>query len=305
MSEQGQLIPTRPGEALRERRLERGLTIAYCARQLRIRESALQAIENDETGGIAPVYLKGFLRSYAAFLDIPLDDDRFDRAWREGADPELRSIHSAAAAEWGAERWLKVTSYVVASLLIAALAWQFTHQAVRFSQGESPLVVETPAPERDQDGAPSTETPSQPADGANRHINASIASIELLRKNRDSAGQDAWAALAAPPEADTPDIPQGHARLSLSASADTWVEIRDADQALLEMDLLRGGTERSYVGLPPFDVLVGRASAVQVTLDDEPVDLSSHTRGNVARLTLAPTVVADASDIPEAQSSDH
>jgi cytoskeleton protein RodZ len=55
----------------------------------------------------------------------------------------------------------------------------------------------------------------------------------------------------------------------------------------LELDLIRAGHERTYSGSGPFQVMLGRASAVELTLDGEPVDLAPHTNGNVARLTLA------------------
>ena len=53
------------------------------------------------------------------------------------------------------------------------------------------------------------------------------------------------------------------------------------------MDLIRAGNSRAYNGPGPFRVMIGRASAVVMSLDGEPVDLGPHTRGNVASLVLA------------------
>ena len=64
------------------------------------------------------------------------------------------------------------------------------------------------------------------------------------------------------------------------------MEILDGQGAQLELDLIRAGNERAYAGTGPFQVMLGRASAVELTLDGEPIDLAPHTRGNVARLTL-------------------
>ena len=69
-------------------------------------------------------------------------------------------------------------------------------------------------------------------------------------------------------------------------SADTWIEILDAAGNHLDMDLLRAGTSREYNGKAPFSVMLGRASAVEVWFNGQPVDVASHTRGNVAHLTL-------------------
>jgi cytoskeleton protein RodZ len=74
--------------------------------------------------------------------------------------------------------------------------------------------------------------------------------------------------------------------LSITASADTWVEIADAAGNQLELDLIRAGSSREYNGQAPFDVKIGRASAVVLNMDGNAVDLGPHTRGNVARITL-------------------
>jgi cytoskeleton protein RodZ len=72
----------------------------------------------------------------------------------------------------------------------------------------------------------------------------------------------------------------------VTTSADSWVEIVDGQGTRLELDLIRAGKHREYSGLMPFQVMVGRASAVDLTLDGEAVDLAPHTREDVARLIL-------------------
>jgi cytoskeleton protein RodZ len=61
----------------------------------------------------------------------------------------------------------------------------------------------------------------------------------------------------------------------------------------MELDLVRAGNERAYTGSGPFQVMLGRASAVEMTLDGEAVDLAPYTRGDVARLTLAGEAATD------------
>jgi hypothetical protein len=78
----------------------------------------------------------------------------------------------------------------------------------------------------------------------------------------------------------------GARRLAITTSADTWIEIHDGEGGQLELDLIRAGSQREYHGSGPFRVMIGRASAVVLSLDGEAVDLGPYTRGNVARLTL-------------------
>ncbi len=73
--------------------------------------------------------------------------------------------------------------------------------------------------------------------------------------------------------------------LQIVVSADSWVEITDANGQELEMDLLRGGSERDYHGQPPFRILFGRSSAVRLSMDGEAVDLTAFTHDDVVQLS--------------------
>lgn len=266
-----------PGDILRHKREKKGLTLENAAAQSRIRPSVLKAIESGETDEIPTVYLRGHIQHYARFLGI--DPESLDRHMEHvsGAEPEVRSVFEFNTTRADADKWLKATSYLVASALIATLAWQFTHEAVRFSQSSS----------RQTSGAASSTESSAVHEmsnaasqrPSNKHLNASIASMELL--NLPQNGRSAFVA-------------DGAQYLKINTSADTWVEVLDADGQHMEMDLLRAGTSREYSGKPPYRVLLGRASAVEVWLNGQAVDLAPHTRGNVARVTLGSQLTAPA-----------
>ncbi len=277
MSSQKELIPMRPGDILRHERKQKGVSLDRAARESRIKSTLIEAIETGETAHIPAVYLKGYVRNYARYLGIDPGDieERIDDI--EGKEPEVRSVFPAGPGAGDSQRWLKISSYLAASVLIAALAWQFTHEAARFSQPEPGLS----AAEESDGGAQGVE----PAATGRTHMNASLADVESLRNRGELAGshaaEEAWAAL------DNPLPLEGQHSLVLETSADTWVEIFGADDRQLEMDLVRAGNSRAYRDAGPFRVMIGRASAVVMTLDGEAVDLGPHTRGNVASLVLA------------------
>ena len=52
---------------------------------------------------------------------------------------------------------------------------------------------------------------------------------------------------------------------------DSWVELVDASGESLVSDLLRASSEYSFKGKPPFDLFVGIASAVEITLNGQAV----------------------------------
>jgi len=295
MTTQKELIPMRPGDILRHEREQKGLTIELASRQSRIKLSVLTAIETGETSEIPSVYLRGYIRNYARFLGVdPADlEDQMENV--QGAEPEVRSVFTANAHRGRTEKWIKASSYLAASALIAALAWQFTHEAVRFSQGEPQLRTEAAGHEAGETAR--EESASSGQRPANKHLNASIASVEMLNQNSqaadDPSAEQAMAASGSRTDAGGVVTDQLR-RLSVATSADTWVEIFDARNQQLELDLIRAGSRRDYSGQAPFRVMIGRASAVVLTMDGETVDLEPHTHDNIARLTLGAVLAADA-----------
>lgn len=294
MTIQKELIPKLPGDVLRYHRDRLGLTLEQASEQSRIKLGTLSAIESGDTEDIPSVYLRGYIRNYARFLGVPGDEleDQIQNA--RGAEPAIQSVFSAEARRGRGESWLKASSYLAASALIVALAWQFTHEAVRFSQGESQLMTGNSAA---PDGSPQARTePAADALPAGTHLNASIASVELLRQRSQLSGEttaeQAWGAIGGPGEPATPAVPADH-HLELTASGDCWVEIVGGDGAQLEQDLIRAGNSRSYDDKGPFQVMIGRASSVVLTLDGEAVDLGPYSQGDVARLTLGADPLAE------------
>lgn len=274
MSEQQALLPMGLGDRLREARERRKLSLPQAAAETRIQQSILEALEADRTDHIAPVYLKGYVRSYARFLGIPADELEADLASRAGGTPTLHPVFDSPPRRSPVDRWLKVTGYVVASLLIGTLAWQLTHEVVRISQSDGTVAA--------RGGVDPQVT--EPAPSASQPVNASMTPLEALRRRHQAApadtARDAWAALDRVPAETIEQDPL----LRLVAAADSWVEVTDAEGRQLELNLMRAGESRAYQGTPPFNVLLGRASAIEVYLGGERVDLEPWTRGDVARI---------------------
>ena len=274
--QQQELIPLAVGEFLKHHRLEKKLTLAAIAEAIKLDEKLLNDIELDAADRIAPVYRKGYIEAYARFLQIPLREIPTLSLPSTEKQPHVRNIFALPPTRNPLDKWLRATSYVLASLLIGTLAWQFTHEAVRLSQGGSQLPRNVSEPGSSQ--------------RVNEPVNASIAPLGALhRSNPDGldTAEQAWAAIS------QPLLPAGQSRLQISVSADSWIEITDADGVELEMDLLRGGSEKSYNGKPPFRILFGRASAIHLSMDGVPVDLAAHTIDDVAQLSWPEELTAE------------
>jgi cytoskeleton protein RodZ len=294
MTAQNELIPMLPGDLLRHKREQAGLTLGRASELSHIKPAVLAAIESGETADIASVYLKGYVRNYARFLGVDLASIEQSLQHLRGSEPLVQSVFTLPSARGRTEKWLKASSYLAATAVIAALVWQFTHEAVRFSQRDSELASTAAAPTEAADqGVGESAAEKRPAKS---HLNASIASMELIERHQELGGkavaEQAWAAIGGQADGDEPvadpwaESQAGARRLAITTSADTWIEIHDGEGDQLELDLIRGGSQREYRGPGPFRVMIGRASAVVLSLDGEAVDLGPYTRGNVARLTL-------------------
>jgi cytoskeleton protein RodZ len=139
--------------------------------------------------------------------------------------------------------------------------------------------------------------------------------MELIERSQELGGkavaEQAWAAIGGRADNGQSTVVEpaaGTHRLAVTTSADTWVEILDGAGGQLELDLIRAGSQREYNGSGPFRVMIGRASAVVLSMDGEAVDLGPHTRGNVARLTLgdkAAAVPGDDADSAQTAEPDY
>ena len=288
MKKQQELIPMGTGEFLKKLRLERRLSLADVASAVFLDEKLLGDIEEEAADHIASLYKNGYIQTYARFLEVPEGDIPALLETTESKEPGLTNIFSIPPKRNSTEKWLRASSYVLASLLVGTLAWQFTHEAVRLSQSGSGLPADGESPT--EPGELMSAAKQQEYNGP---VNASIAPLGVLHATSEGGletAEEAWAALK------KPSLPEGESRLQIHVSADSWVEITDSAGQELEMDLLRGGSEREYLGKPPFRILFGRASAVRLSMDGEAVDLTAFTMDDVAQLTWPQNFQAEVTD---------
>ena len=274
------------GEYLKQQRTLKKLSLSDVAKAIKLDEYVLSDIENDQASHIALIYRNGYIQAYARFLGVTEEEIQALTTPDGVQEPAIKNIFAAPLNRNPLDKWLRATSYVVASLLIGTLAWQFTHEAVRLSQNGSQLQQG----EETISGTSGVSVNSQQTQQLRGPVNASIAPLGALHDGNPDAldtAERAWAAIS------RPALPEGESRLHISVSADSWVEITDANGQELEMDLLRGGSNKDYHGKPPFRILFGRASAVKLSVDGEAVDLSAFTNEDVAQLSWPQKLRAD------------
>jgi transcriptional regulator with XRE-family HTH domain len=222
------------GEEFRSAREARGLTLSDVAEQIHIRSVYLNAIENEDWKSIgAPVYVRGFIRTYARFLGLDGEDAiaRFN-----AAAPQERPAASTALADFedenersGPSLWVLLGG-LVAVLLVGFVIyeyWQYAKGGVR----TVPVGVATPA--------------AQPATG--------------------SAGSHAPVASAAPSA--TPAA-NAHHQLAIRLTQRSWLRVSVDGVTKLE-GIYPAGTARTFTGTAA-DVRAGNAAGVTVGVNGRP-----------------------------------
>lgn len=232
------------GERFRAAREARGLTLSDVAEQIRIRSVYLAAIEEENWPAIgAPVYVRGFLRTYARFLG--LDAEEAVGAFNQqaaGATAEAPAEAEAVAARSSEPRRLLPFIWiasVVAVLLIAYVAFN------AFSPRE-------PAAQT----APTVALPSTTAGALPPDATAATASPQT------SASPDALVSPSA-------TIASQANSLSVQLSAPSWLRVV-IDGKVVSEGTFPAGTSKTFRGKRAV-LLIGNAGGVRVFVDGKPI----------------------------------
>jgi cytoskeleton protein RodZ len=91
------------------------------------------------------------------------------------------------------------------------------------------------------------------------------------------------------PETTPPrQTPATEGRVVVQFNGKSWSRIRDATGRFKVQEEMAEGARLVLKGTPPYDLVLGNATVVEIWVDGEVFDLTPHLRGNVARFTLDP-----------------
>lgn len=311
------------GSRLRAAREARGLSTAEVAAQLHLTRSVIDALETDNyDAGPGPVFMRGYLRSYARLMGLPTDElliqlDGVEGAsWTEPPRVMRKPARTQARMSDRPVRW--ITYAIVGGIIALTVVWwrsnitedqlaPATAPAAGMA-GEDAESMRPPRPDRSEPVVPITQPPgpglaaepdSAPAPAIEAaapeaapsappppipEATAGAEGALAARPGTGPAPDDATTAAAA--DSAVAEQAVAAADLRLTFSGECWVRITDGSGKVLKVGVIPAGETLEYSGGLPYRVVLGNAPVVKVEYRGEPYDhLASGSQG-VARFTL-------------------
>jgi cytoskeleton protein RodZ len=275
MSEPGESL----GARLKAERERKGFSTQKAADQLHLDAWVIEALESGDYARIGPsVYGKGHLKRYAGLLGLPADEIIGAYETRRAAPVEAAQAPAlrmrAAETQDRAPPWSTVAGVAVISVLVAAAAalwWRPWHARRTAATSAAPASSASVTPEGI--GAPKA---------------AGVESADVADGTPPGGAPAVTAAAGAVVDSaaagGTEPVPGlGHARLRLSFSADSWVEVRDASGRRLFAGRGHANSVKTIAGAAPMRVYLGFASGVQLEVNNRVVAIGPQfVAGDVA-----------------------
>jgi cytoskeleton protein RodZ len=291
------------GQTLQLAREQAGLSLEYAAEQLNLPEKTVTAIENSDMSKLPPAaFVRGYIRVYAKILEIDevklLKD--FDALVPHAHEAELHPLSSLPLEANSGMPLIRVVTAMVAVIGVLVLIYgaikYYTQKSEDMEQvadnGNGQLQLPPEAPfgiERDASHGITELTAvgdveaTEPYDEPSTAVAATDAEMQTMATiipppstavRSETSEEQSLAAEPAVEPAVARDV------LVLESSADSWAEIQDATGERKFYGLLNKGRARTLNGVAPFDIFLGNAPAVRLTLNEDSVDMTKHTRSN-------------------------
>jgi cytoskeleton protein RodZ len=270
------------GPRLKAERERRGLSSQKAADELHLDGWIIDALEAEDYLRIGPsVYAKGHLKRYAALLGLPAAEimagyeSRTQAPKAPPSQPAGVRLRTDAPAA-GNQPWLRIAGVSVLGLLIAGVFWWRPWHPRESGAARSATPAANPAAAAAAAATPAdgtaaaataaAEPPSTPP------ADTPTASTAMIRTSMPSTAPPSTAppaAQAVSPAADAAGA--GRARLRLSFSADSWVDVHDAAGRRAFSGNGRANSVKTIAGIAPMRVYLGFASGVQLEINNRAV----------------------------------
>jgi cytoskeleton protein RodZ len=281
------------GQILKAARLVQVMSAKDIARQLRLSEKQVTAIEEDDHSKFSSqTFLRGFIRNYAKL--VREDTKEFSKLLQETFPPASTQVISFSVDGAPFTPNYRQSKGNIIIILIAVLVSFLLIYEVYRSGGddlqtdiniENGTIAETiiqleteieQAPEDNQNQLSSV------INSNSSNFNALAEGVEIDQQSGNYLDKEQKVETVPEVEDD------GERALSFMFTGESWVDVKDAEGKRIFSQTNPGNTEKTVYGSPPFSLTIGNAANVKLVYNDKPVDLIPYTNknGGVARLSL-------------------
>lgn len=311
------------GRQLRLAREAKGLSLADVAEALKLGKGQVEALENDHWSVLPGVtFIRGFVRNYGRLVGLDPEhlmgmlDSKLDATRPELKLPESTHVDMPETGGRVQPRDYMLAIAGVVLVVVAVLVYFLMPDDVgrlragAYSLLESisaalkpaaPVQPQTvpvqPIPPKPSATAPAEQPVLPPGTSVNQVLTPQAVEPPPMLLPAPVPPQVSGVATeqtvqASPliqdnktlPNVAKPAVPS--APLHFFFGQPSWTEVRDRRGNVVYSQNAAAGTERAIEGEGPFTLVIGNAKTVKLTYRGKPVDLTPHTRGDVARLTL-------------------
>ena len=259
------------GALLKSKRTEKNIAIGEVAERLKFSAKQIESLESGDYKGLPePIFVKGFIKTYARFLG--LDTDQITALLNEAFPSQVTAIASAPISESqnglnfqdqkkskSFPKWLPLL-VVAAAVVGAVYLWQSKSSEQTRQQEKSTLEV------------------------------GDVAQPQLATDNVQVVPMNASAASASTPI-------NASAPMTASAVVNGGIQIKvryrsnlivtDADGTPLHSGIVASNSSHDFKGKAPYQVRIGYATGSEISFNGQPVDLKNHfVDGKTVALTV-------------------
>ena len=279
----------------------------------------------------SPVFVAGYIRTYARLLGLDPEplivSFRNLHPDAEAPPPRVRPRSQQTASAGRSLGWL-LPVLILPLIAGGAYYWWANSGGARSDiaanraepeQAElSDMSPESPPPNQPEsrpDSAPAADLPqptARPVSAAEAEALATagnsvdfdaVGMTKLAPETASPVAEDDAASVAkeaAEPAASATELvqptpaeaePTSGSAVAIAFRGPCWVDIRDADGEVQLFGEMANGDRRVLDGKPPYSLVIGNASAVDMEVGGKPFDVNAVAKGNVARFKLDPTLV--------------
>lgn len=290
------------GQMLRQARLKAGVHLAVLSVHLKVPVKQLEALEADDLDPLkGPVFYRGLTASVCRQLGVDaapilqllprlsghlepvkrLDLPTSGLSANFNRDPSHRQNFPSGLL-WLAGILVALIAFFV--WMPAATPWleQHLHSFSFFNRPNSEQVTQEISLQMPPGGMAGQVTTAEVKEASSPSGTPSLAEASATSTQMPPA--QAASLPNAPKQEASPS--SGMAEWVFTASAESWLELRNAKDVVIWSGFLNAGDTRRIESPLPVRVVVGRAQVVRVTLRGQVVDLKPHTQATVARFEV-------------------